>query len=88
MQGFAADPVYVKGEAFAYVGSIQNLKDLKDIATLYLFYTSLCTGEWGEGFDQTSDSAPFGGGSAPSLLPTWSRNSARGFWRSAVWQRQ
>ena len=31
MQGFAADPVYVKGEVFAYVGSIQNLKDLKDL---------------------------------------------------------
>jgi len=29
-QGFAADPDYCKGEVFAYVGSIQNLKDLKD----------------------------------------------------------
>ena len=29
-QGFAADPDYWKGEVFAYVGSIQNLKDLKD----------------------------------------------------------
>ena len=30
-QGFAADPdSYWKGEVFAYVGSIQNLKDLKD----------------------------------------------------------
>ena len=29
-QGFAADPVYVKGEVFAYVGLPQNLKDLKD----------------------------------------------------------
>ena len=29
MQGFAADPVYVKGEVFAYVGLPQNLKDLK-----------------------------------------------------------
>jgi len=27
-QGFAADPDYWKGEVFAYVGSIQNLKDL------------------------------------------------------------
>ena len=30
MQGFAADPVYAKGEVFAYVGLPQNLKDLKD----------------------------------------------------------
>ena len=30
-QGFAADPDYWKGEVFAYVGSIQNLKDLKDL---------------------------------------------------------
>ena len=29
-QGFAADPDYWKGEVFAYVGSIQTLKDLKD----------------------------------------------------------
>ena len=29
MQGFAVDPVYVKGEVFAYVGLPQNLKDLK-----------------------------------------------------------
>jgi len=29
-QGFAADPVYVKGEVLAYVGLPQNLKDLKD----------------------------------------------------------
>ena len=29
MQGFAADPVYAKGEVFAYVGLPQNLKDLK-----------------------------------------------------------
>ena len=29
MQGFAADPVYVKGKVFAYVGFPQNLKDLK-----------------------------------------------------------
>jgi hypothetical protein len=28
-QGFAADPDYWKGEVLAYVGSIQNLKDLK-----------------------------------------------------------
>ena len=28
-QGFAADPVYAKGEVFAYVGLPQNLKDLK-----------------------------------------------------------
>ena len=28
-QGFTADPDYWKGEMFAYVGSIQNLKDLK-----------------------------------------------------------
>ena len=28
-QGFAADPVYVKGEVFACVGLSQNLKDLK-----------------------------------------------------------
>ena len=31
-QGFAADPDYWKGEGCAFVGSIQNLKDLKDIA--------------------------------------------------------
>ena len=31
MQGCAADPVYVKGEVFAYVGLPQNLKDLKDL---------------------------------------------------------
>ena len=30
MQGFTADPVYAKGKVFAYVGSTQNLKDLKD----------------------------------------------------------
>ena len=30
IQFFAADPVYVKGEVFAYVGLLQNLKDLKD----------------------------------------------------------
>jgi len=30
MQSFAADPVYVKGEVFAYVGRPRNLKDLKD----------------------------------------------------------
>ena len=30
MQGLAADPVYAKGEVFAYVGLPQNLKDLKD----------------------------------------------------------
>ena len=29
-QGFAADPDYWKGEVFAYVGSIQNLKNPKD----------------------------------------------------------
>ena len=28
MQGFAVDPVYAKGEVFAYVGLPQNLKDL------------------------------------------------------------
>jgi len=28
-QGLAADPVYVKGEVFAYVGPPQNLKNLK-----------------------------------------------------------
>ena len=28
MQGFAADPVYAKGEVFAYVGLPQNLKEL------------------------------------------------------------
>ena len=28
-QGFAADPLNVKGEVFAYVGLSQNLKDLK-----------------------------------------------------------
>ena len=27
-QGFTADLVYVKGEVLAYVGSIQNVKDL------------------------------------------------------------
>ena len=32
MQGFAADPVYVKGEVFAYVGRNQNLKGLKAAA--------------------------------------------------------
>jgi len=31
MQGFAANPVYVKGEVFAYVGLPQNPKDLKDL---------------------------------------------------------
>ena len=30
-QGFAADPVYVKGEVFAYVGLPQNLKDLTEL---------------------------------------------------------
>ena len=30
-QGFTADPDYWKGEVFVYVGSIQNLKDLKDL---------------------------------------------------------
>jgi len=30
MQGFAADPVYAKGEVFAYVGLPQNLKYLND----------------------------------------------------------
>ena len=30
MQGCAADPVYVKGEVFAYVGLPQNLKDLQE----------------------------------------------------------
>ena len=30
MQGFAADPDYWKGEVFAYVGLLQNFKDLKD----------------------------------------------------------
>jgi len=34
-QGFAADPDYWKGEVFAYVGSIQNLKDLKDLCFWY-----------------------------------------------------
>ena len=29
MQGFAVDPVYAKGEVFAYAGLPQNLKDLK-----------------------------------------------------------
>ena len=33
MQGFAADPVYVKGVVFAYVGLPQNLKDLKHQST-------------------------------------------------------
>jgi len=33
-QGFAADPVYVKGEVFAYVGLPQNLKDLKDLCVV------------------------------------------------------
>ena len=28
-QSFAADPVYVKGKVFAYVGLPENLKDLK-----------------------------------------------------------
>ena len=30
-QGFTADPVYAKGEVFAYVGLPQNLKDLSSI---------------------------------------------------------
>ena len=30
MQGFAADPVYAKGEVFAYAGLPRNLKDLKE----------------------------------------------------------
>ena len=30
MQGFATDPVYAKGDVFAYVGLPQNLKDLKE----------------------------------------------------------
>ena len=30
-QGFAADPVYVKGEVFAYVGLPHNLKDLTEL---------------------------------------------------------
>ena len=34
-QGFAADPVYVKGEVFAYVGLSQNLKDLKAHGVLF-----------------------------------------------------
>ena len=29
MQGCAADPVYMKGEVFAYVGRNQNLKERK-----------------------------------------------------------
>ena len=37
MQGFAADPVYVKGEVFVYVGLPQNLKDLKDDGILHTF---------------------------------------------------
>ena len=34
MQGFAADPVYVKGEVFAYGGLPQNLEDLKQLRVL------------------------------------------------------
>ena len=34
MQGFAADPVYAKGEVFAYVGLPRNLKDLKEEVVL------------------------------------------------------
>jgi hypothetical protein len=30
-QGFAADPVYVKGKVVAYGGLSQSLKDLKDL---------------------------------------------------------
>ena len=30
MHGFAAEPVYAKGEVFAYVGLPPNLKDLKE----------------------------------------------------------
>ena len=33
-QGFTADPDYWKGEVFVYVGSIQNLKDLKARCTI------------------------------------------------------
>ena len=33
-QGFTADPDYWKGEVFVYVGSIQNLKDLKESPSL------------------------------------------------------
>ena len=36
MQGFAADPVYAKGEVFAYVGLPQNLKDLKAADPVYV----------------------------------------------------
>ena len=32
-QGFAADPDYWNGAVFAYVGSIQNLKDLKAVTS-------------------------------------------------------
>ena len=39
MQGLTADPVYAKGEVFAYVGLPQNLKDLKDPKGLGLFLT-------------------------------------------------
>ena len=44
-QGFAADPVYVKSEVFAYVGLSQNLKDLKDLKA-----TSPCPPEFSGGY--------------------------------------
>ena len=37
-QGSAADPVYVKGEVFAYVRLPQNLQDLKDVKGVSLGY--------------------------------------------------
>ena len=44
-QGFTADPDYWKGEVFVYVGSIQNLKDLKDVqdAVMALVVREGCT---------------------------------------------
>ena len=43
MQGFAVDPIYAKGEVFAYVGLPQNLKDLKDLnATSPMRHGVLC----------------------------------------------
>ena len=41
-QGFAADPDYVKGEVFAYVGRNQNLKELKDHVMGFRVSESAC----------------------------------------------
>ena len=49
-QGFAADPVYAKGEVFAYVGLPQNLKDLKPGRNQYLIWYHTVE-VWGTGSD-------------------------------------